>query len=144
MLIEPRSVGVWPAATTLTTSPSMAQSPTKALQPSQEPPCIPIFNSKDGISCQCKNKAVIPAATTGTHSGTAYIPCPWSTLPPEALTTPPPPPTTIITPKAQYQYTYTDANKRVIECQSGVVTHRGAGVGDKPVTECQGSTALII
>ena len=29
----------------------------------------------------------------------------------------------------------------MIECQSGVVTHRGAG--GKPFTECQGSTALI-
>jgi len=82
----------------------MAQSPTKALQPSQDRPCTPSQNSdsKKGISCQCKNKAVIPVApTAGTNSGAAYNPCPWSTLPPEALTTPPPPPITIITPKAQ-------------------------------------------
>lgn len=41
--------------------------------------------------------------------------CPWSTIPPQALTTAKPPATTN---HAQYQFTYTNLNHQVIACET--------------------------
>jgi hypothetical protein len=53
-LIETRSVGVLPEATTLTTGTGMAQSPTGALQPPQDRLKTPILTRLHPASAQIK------------------------------------------------------------------------------------------
>jgi hypothetical protein len=81
-----------------------------------------------GGMCQCSNGAKIPMVTT-TNSAGSVNNCPWTTIPPQALTTPAP----ASTSSAKYQYTYTDISKKVTECQ----TFSTEDFGGYPVSFCK-------
>jgi hypothetical protein len=94
--------------------PSVTSSTSSAI--ATAPPCWTFEdpdNGQKGAVCMCSNGATIPVATT-TNSAGSVDNCPWATLPPQALTTTKP----TTTNNKQYQYTYTDESKRVIECQT--------------------------
>ena len=76
---------------------------------------------------------VTTLSTIGASVYTERI-CPWSTIPPQALTTAKAPATTN---NAQYQFTYTNSNHQVIACETA--TPIGVIVGSTYVKECKWS-----
>lgn len=104
------------------------------------PACTPFADPNAGDagthSCVCSN-GISVAVASSTSNQTSYIPCPWTSLPPAALTTSS---AAVSTNTPQYQFTTTLANNEVIECQTS--TMQGwAGLDPKPV--CAGSTAIL-
>ncbi|KAI9640443.1 hypothetical protein NHQ30_011188 [Ciborinia camelliae] len=66
--------------------------------------------------------------------------CPWTTIPPQALTTSKPALPTMASPTMQYQYTYTDISSKMAECQSSSINK---GIAGFTLTECVISTAVV-
>lgn len=102
-----------------------------------EPPCLPFSDPDSGIEnlCQCSNGATIPPVTTLSTVGTTVYTdkiCPWTTIPPQALTTAKP---TKANNDAQYQFTYTDISKRVIACQT--FSYLGVVAGSTELKGCK-------
>lgn len=105
-----------PASTKSSTAAAVTTSTkaTTAAAPATTRPCYvgEDPDNNQGASCVCSNGRTIPIVTT-TNSAGSVDNCPWSTLPPQALTT-----SSIAKNDKQYQYTYTDISKKVIECQT--------------------------
>ncbi|KAF3770871.1 hypothetical protein M406DRAFT_67232 [Cryphonectria parasitica EP155] len=101
------------AACALSSSSSSSSSLTSAAATASQPPCYPYADPDNGVqdSCMCTN-GVMVSAVTATSSGAEDL-CPWTTLPPQALTTAKPTKNTL-----QYQFTYTDLSSKVIECET--------------------------
>lgn len=112
---------------TLGALPVASSSTSAAAAVTTPKPCYAFEDPDSGMKgglCSCNNGAKISMVT-----GNGDV-CPWTTLPPQALTTAKPTTTANL---AQYQYTYTDASKKVIECQTYSVQYY-AGY---PVSYCK-------
>lgn len=84
---------------------------------------LPCYNYADpdqgrGDFCTCTNGASVPvAASTGSNTGQAYNPCPWTAIPASA-TTSMPSKSRPTSDHPQYAFTQTQYNHDVIECES--------------------------
>lgn len=98
-------------------------------------PCMHFADPDQGTEyCTCENGAKISMASS---TASSYQPCPWTQLPEAAITTVTSAAATTNT--AQYQYTMTQMDGEVDECESYSVKNYAGYT----VTQCAGSTAIL-
>lgn len=113
-----------PDATSTSTSVS-GTSTSSSLMPTitTAPPCLMHEDPDSGTppTCQCSNGVNIPPVISTNTAGQTGQYCPWTTLPPQAITTTQPP-TSPTTAAPLYIYTYTNPYGQVDWCQSTKVS----------------------